>query len=165
MELCTGPKDLIERLELHGQATNLHTSGISQAVTAALFSAWEQNHGDSTRGFIDHCDFVRKFYEKQCQIFLRAADKHLKGLAEWNEPKAGMFVWLKLLGVEDSEAFINEKAREAKILLVPGRSFSPTDSTSSYVRATFATATEEQIDAALARLAQLLVTHRSYQTY
>jgi DNA-binding transcriptional MocR family regulator len=29
-------------------------------------------------------------------MFLRAADKHLTGLAEWSVPTAGMFVWIKV---------------------------------------------------------------------
>ena len=33
--------------------------------------------------------------------------------AEWDEPKAGMFIWMKLNGIEDTQSLIEEKARDA----------------------------------------------------
>ena len=32
------------------------------------------------------------------------------GLAEWHEPSAGMFLWMKLKGIEDSKVLIEQKA-------------------------------------------------------
>ncbi len=99
--------------------------------------------------------------------FMALAEKHLKGLAQWTTPTAGMFVWFKLLnGITDSQALINKKvprlsaffhflctgrsallctltqALEKKVLLVPGQAFSPNNELSSYVRASFSTASE-----------------------
>lgn len=37
------------------------------------------------------------------------------GLVEFSRPTAGMFVWMKLLGVEDSFALIREKAVAEKV--------------------------------------------------
>ena len=48
-----------------------------------------------------------------------AADRHLTGLAEWTTPTAGMFAWIKLNGVEDSEQLIMQKAIDEKVLMVP----------------------------------------------
>jgi kynurenine/2-aminoadipate aminotransferase len=67
-----------------------------------------------------------------------------------------MFAWLKLHGVEDSEKLIMERALEEKVLMVPGASFMPNLEASPYVRAAFSTATPEEIDTALSRLAKLL---------
>jgi len=48
------------------------------------------------------------------------ADKHLTGLAEWNAPSAGMFLWLKLLaGVTDADQ-IFELLKDARVVVVPG---------------------------------------------
>eukprot|EP00949_MAST-11_sp_MAST-11-sp1_P003677 g3677.t1 len=155
---CTAPAPLIERLELHGQATNLHTSGISQAVLAGLFDAWAtaDEFESGTDGFLRHCESVRRLYLERRDAFLASAEEHLSGLAEWVVPTAGMFVWLKLHGVSDTEQFINEKARDAKVILVPGTAFASDGGTSQYVRAAYSTSSPEQIDEALARLAQLL---------
>jgi len=67
-----------------------------------------------------------------------------------------MFLWLKLLNVTDSKALINEKARTAKVLLVPGEVFSATQSKSPYVRASFSAVSQENADIALERLGALL---------
>ena len=87
---------------------------------------------------------------------MASAETHLTGLAEWTEPSAGMFVWMKL-PVEDANSFIMEKARAAKVLLVPGQSFDPHDRPSPWVRAAYSTASNEEMDEALKRLAGLLV--------
>lgn len=67
-----------------------------------------------------------------------------------------MFVWLRLLGVSDSHALITQHALSAKVLMVPGTSFLPCGSSSAHVRASFSTATPEQMDEALRRLANIL---------
>jgi kynurenine/2-aminoadipate aminotransferase len=48
-------------------------------------------------------------------------EKHLVGKAEWSVPDSGMFVWIRLIGIDDSFQLITTKAREAKVLLVPGQ--------------------------------------------
>ena len=51
------------------------------------------------------------------------ADKHLTGLAEWNAPSAGMFLWLRLLaGVTDADQ-IFELLKDARVVVVPGVCF------------------------------------------
>jgi len=71
-----------------------------------------------------------------------------------------MFVWLKLLGFDDSKKLIEEQAVQAKVLLVPGIVFEPcpdaVGNTSPFVRASFSTASPQDIDTALSRLGQLL---------
>lgn len=150
----TGPKKLVDQLCLHTQAVNLHASGFSQIAVQKLFEDW------GIEGFEQHVDGVCKFYRSQCDAFQLAAEKHLKGLAEWSIPSAGMFVWIKALGVEDTLKLISEEAKEAKVLLVPGMAFMLDDSEkSSYMRASYSTCTPEDMDVALERLADILRAH------
>jgi aspartate/methionine/tyrosine aminotransferase len=66
---------------------------------------------------------------------------------------AGMFLWLKLTHVRDSRALIQEKARERKVLLVPGADFdSEQGAISSYVRASFSTASAVDMEEAVGQL-------------
>ena len=158
---ATGPKPLIERLQLHTQASNLHSCGLSQGIVSALFDEWALRHGgDAVRGFEARMEEVAAFYRARCDVFIAAAEKHLTGYAEWTVPSAGMFVWLRLLGVDDSHKLIAEHAVSAKVLLVPGTSFMPDASPSCHVRAAFSTASHEEIDEALKRLAALLRQYR-----
>jgi len=169
---------LIERLELHQQATCLHTSGISQAIVAALFDHWrdegkqkgcgsKKEGEEAWAGFESHVYSVNCFYGAQRNAILSSARKHLAGLAEWTEPTAGMFLWLKLLGVDDTMALIRERAVEQNVLFVPGSSFEPVEGESGgaegvvrpasrYIRASFSTSSPEEMDEALARLASLI---------
>ena len=68
--------------------------------------------------------------------------------------------WLNLLGVDDSATLITQHAVNAKVLCVPGFSFMPCGSPSSHVRASFSTATPEDIEEALRRLGRLLERRR-----
>ena len=93
-----------------------------------------------------------------------------------------MFLWLELLKVDDSLALITNKAVEAKVLFIPGQvsgvvdrlvpnyfaatkccvwaqiyqACSPTNSKSNFVRASFSTATDQEMDTAMQRFAKLL---------
>ncbi|ORY46995.1 PLP-dependent transferase [Rhizoclosmatium globosum] len=147
----TGPKPLVDRIVLHSQASILHASGMSQMMVYKVLEHW------GIEGFLAHTSQVSAFYENKGKAFMQSAEKHLKGLAEWVQPNAGMFVWIKLLnGVMDSSSLIKTKAVEKKVLMVPGFEFFPNPRTTPYVRASFSTATEEEIDIALARLAEII---------
>ncbi|XP_035408691.1 kynurenine/alpha-aminoadipate aminotransferase, mitochondrial isoform X2 [Cygnus atratus] len=100
---------------------------------------------------------VVEFYKTQRDAMLIAADKWLKGLAEWYPPAAGMFLWIKIKGVSDTEQLIMEKALQKEVLLVPGRAFNINSSEpSSYVRASFSLSSPAQMDLAFRRLADLI---------
>jgi DNA-binding transcriptional MocR family regulator len=67
------------------------------------------------------------------------------GLAEWNSPTGGMFLWMRVLGVKDSAAIV-DKALDRKLILVSGTFFTPTNEISAYIRISFASVTQEQCD-------------------
>ena len=152
---ATGPPKLIERLSFHTQATNLHNSGVSQIMVSKLMDHWGK------RGFDEHATKVAKFYCQRRDVLLASAERHPKGLATWSPPDAGMFLWLKLNGIDDTKALIEEKAAAANVLFVPGQSFDPLDRPSPYIRASFSTASDEDMDVAMERLAGLIVRETS----
>lgn len=148
--VATGPAPLVERLNLHAQATSLHSSGLSQMVAARLLETW------GAAGWDEHVRATSLFYMRRRDAFLRAADERLAGLAEWSRPSAGMFVWMRLLGESDTEELIMRRAVDAKVLMLPGRSFSPSDETGPHVRAAFSLASVPDMETALDRFAGLL---------
>lgn len=149
----TGPKPLIERIVLHSQATTLHPSGVSQAMMLALIEHWG---AESVDKFLAHCRRTALFYQQKRDLFLRCAEKHLSGLAKWNTPQAGMFVWIAIGGVNDSRDLIYTRAKQKKVLLVPGFEFFPNETRTNYVRASYSLSNEDQMELALARLAELI---------
>ena len=146
----SGPPELVERIQLHNQAAVICPSGLSQTVAAAILNEWGEQGWDA------HVATVAAFYKRRRDLFLAAAERHLTGLAEWTSPEAGMFVWFRLVGIDDSRALIQNEARDAKVLLVPGQAFSPSDSPGPFVRAAFSIVEEDQMDEAVSRLAQVL---------
>jgi kynurenine/2-aminoadipate aminotransferase len=109
------------------------------------------------QGLDEHTRSVAQFYCDRRDVLISAAGRHLTGLAEWVVPEAGMFMWIKLLhGVTDTTVLIEEKAAKANVLFVPGQSFCPLDQKSPYVRASFSTASDEDFDVAMERLASLI---------
>ncbi|XP_056614169.1 kynurenine/alpha-aminoadipate aminotransferase, mitochondrial [Triplophysa dalaica] len=147
----TGPKPLVDRVVLHIQASTMHTSTFTQLMISQLLHSWGQD------GFLKHIDGVIEFYRCQRNAILFSADKWLKDVAEWHPPMAGMFLWIKLKDIKDTQQLIMERALEKEVLLVPGGAFNINSSDPSpYVRAAFSLSTPQQIDEAFRRLADLI---------
>uniref|UniRef100_A0A3B3T5Y8 Kynurenine/alpha-aminoadipate aminotransferase, mitochondrial n=2 Tax=Paramormyrops kingsleyae TaxID=1676925 RepID=A0A3B3T5Y8_9TELE len=147
----TGPQTLVERVVLHIQASTMHTSTFTQLMVSKLLQDWGQD------GFLRHVDSVVEFYRKQRDAMISSADRWLKDVAEWHTPTAGMFLWIKLKGISDTQKLIMEKALEKEVLLVPGGVFNIDSSLPCpYVRAAFSLSTPQQIDEAFKRLSALI---------
>mmetsp|Transcript_15746 Transcript_15746/g.47233 ORF Transcript_15746/g.47233 Transcript_15746/m.47233 type:complete len:370 (-) Transcript_15746:1335-2444(-) len=151
----TGPSFLVEKLQLHQQASCLHASGLSQGVALAILNQW------GSAGWSEHVRLAAEFYRARRDLIVRLADKHLSGLVEYTVPAAGMFLWIRLTHVADSRALILQEAVSARVLMVPGALFQVNgQSPSSFVRASFSLATEAEMDTALQRVADLLRAHQ-----
>ena len=66
---------------------NLHSSSLTQAIILKLLQSWGYD------GFQKHTEHVSAFYRMKRDVFERAMQTHLSGLAEWTLPEAGMFFW------------------------------------------------------------------------
>ena len=131
------------------------------------------------KGWEKHVAEVQGVYSRRRDWMLGFCERYLKGNASWTAPSAGaplrlpialcnvhtlmvagMFLWLKLTHVRDSRALIQEKARERKVLLVPGADFaSEQGAISSYVRASFSTASAVDMEEAVGQLSDLWRLH------
>lgn len=119
----TGPKEVLDAIDLDTSSRNLQTSGTSQAIAYALLNKW------GVDGFLQHADNVARFYQvctttilflpplsqppnssnshvclfhsKQSRLerFESSARSILSAspsIASWVRPTAGMFLWIKL---------------------------------------------------------------------
>lgn len=59
---------------------------------------------------------------------------------------AGMFLWIKLIGIQDTRDMIMKKALEKEVLFVPGDVFQVNDGKSQFVRACFSMCSEEDMN-------------------
>jgi len=152
----TGPKEVISKMELAAQASIMHTPALIQVICSTLLTEWGQE------GFHEHILDVRKFYKSQRDTIVTAASTHLSEVAEWHTPKAGLFLWLKLKGITDTSALIEEKARQANVLLCPGNYFAVNEGKPNpYCRAAFSLATPDEMNEAFKRLAELIRSNQS----
>jgi kynurenine/2-aminoadipate aminotransferase len=144
----SGPKPLLERINMHTMVTNLQPSGVPQVMAYQLLEEWGYD------GFYKHIDEVAAFYKEKRDEFVECLEKRMKGRAEWVVPNAGMFVWLNLLGgITDSYDLVMTKCIKENVLAVPGMAFMPQGEKTQYIRVSFSNVSKEQMDEALRRLA------------
>ncbi|XP_064636608.1 kynurenine/alpha-aminoadipate aminotransferase, mitochondrial-like isoform X2 [Lineus longissimus] len=149
--VVTAPSFFLEKLVAHMQVAGMHADSLSQVVITKLFHQWGMD------GLLQHVNMVKGFYKDQKDAMILSAEKHLSGLAEWHEPLAGMFLWVKLKQVNDTNKLIMEKAIEKEVLLTPGNAFMINDQLPSpYLRAAFSLATPEKMDKGFERLSLLI---------
>lgn len=87
------------------QTSALHASSLSQAVVNELLKDWGHE------GFFRHVEGIEAFYRERRDALAEAAERHLRGLATWSVPKGGMFLWIKVEGVEDTWSMIMDKGQ------------------------------------------------------
>ena len=89
---------------------------------AAAELIWFDHACIGTIGMPIHC--IAYPYDSALLILTHwsVAEEHLADLAEWQEPQAGMFAWLKLCGgIKDADEIL-DKLKEEKVVVVPGSS-------------------------------------------
>ncbi|CAF3546391.1 unnamed protein product, partial [Rotaria sp. Silwood2] len=137
----TAPIPLWQKIVYHQQVTSMHASAISQMILLKLFEKWNLS------GFDEHLQSIMKFYENRKILMIDAINKYLKDMVSFHEPKAGMFIWLKIHGVEDTRKLIYEKVLSKEVLLLPGSIFFVDKSKNyPYVRVSYSLCALEQIE-------------------
>ncbi|XP_071118320.1 kynurenine/alpha-aminoadipate aminotransferase, mitochondrial-like [Haliotis cracherodii] len=144
----SGPKQFLEKF-IEWKDVNSFPNSLAETIVWKVL----QNMGHD--GFIEHGCRVANFYHKRSQRASRIAEAYLKGLAEWSDPVAGMFLWMKLLGVEDSRP-ICQKLIQKGAVVVQGHIFCPASVNSPYIRVSYSYASEEDLAKAFSWLADIL---------
>jgi len=148
----SGPRALIDRIEMHLDCSSMQASGFNQAIVFRLLNEYGQE------GFLKRGESVAKFYENRCNTMLRAAERHLTGVVEWKNPSGGMFLWLKMLTVNDTRKLVTgDLVLKKMVRLTPGNIFMCDDSKPTpFVRASFSWAKEEEMVEGFRRLAEVI---------
>lgn len=149
--LVASDDELFTRLVRAKQASDLHTSRLSQALVADLVDdpGWEQRLAD-----------LCAFYRDRRDTFDDALDRHLGGLATWERPEGGLFYWLRLSAPVDTRALLGP-AIERGVAFMPGEPFHPGPAGTGTLRLNFSHATPENADRGLAVLGALVAGTRN----
>ncbi|KAJ5700883.1 Aromatic amino acid aminotransferase [Penicillium malachiteum] len=159
-------EQIIERFLRNFEVSSQHPSGISQI---ALYKLLDEHWGHT--GYLDWLISIRMSYTNRRDALLHACEKHLpRDIAHWVAPAAGMFHWIEVdwrkhpdvaagKTLEQIEEEIFQSAIEQNVLLSRGSWFKADKSATMekmFFRATYASASFDRIDDAIARFAASL---------
>lgn len=138
------PKAIFPKLLQAKQAADLHSPGFNQRMVAEVMKD----------GFLDrHVPTIRALYKRQRDAMLTALEREMQGLGvSFNKPAGGMFLWLRLPEGLDAVALLPQ-AVERGVAFVPGMPFYAGAGDARTLRLSFVTASAEEIDTAIAALA------------
>lgn len=107
------PPNVIERLRVVKQTTDLHTGQLSQATLAEFMR----------RGLlVRHVALMRKLFASRLAALEEALVRHMPAETRWTHPAGGMCMWLELPpGLDANELLV--RARERGVVFAPGRYF------------------------------------------
>jgi 2-aminoadipate transaminase len=139
-------EDVIERLVLAKQATDLHTSTFTQMV------AYEMARG----GFIDeHVRTIRRAYRERRDAMLAALEELFPPAVTWTRPSGGLFLWLRFPETMNASEILREAIKE-KVAFVGGTAFFADGSGHNTARLNFSNADPGRIREGISRLAGVL---------
>jgi 2-aminoadipate transaminase len=140
------PSNVVDRLRLVKQATDLHTGQLGQAILAEYMR----------RGLLRrHLERTRKAYSARLCVLESALAKHMPHGTKWTRPEGGMCVWVELPpGFDANELLIH--VRERGVLFSPGRYFYLQNPMPNTLRLGFTGLNEREILRGIATLADVL---------
>jgi len=146
-----GPEHVIAKMTLARQAADLQTSSLTQHLVLKVLQG----------GLFDaQLPRIRDLYRAQRDAMLTALSRHMPGNVQWEAPQGGMFLWLRLPEGMDATALL-PLALQRQVAFVPGTAFYATaPAPRNTLRLSYATATPEQIDTAIARLGELFAAEQ-----
>ncbi|KAL6427421.1 hypothetical protein ACFW04_008748 [Cataglyphis niger] len=147
----TATAPLIASVELHLQSSHLHAPTLSQVILYNLLKIWGYD------GLMQHYMRLRYFYKNRRDVISMLAREHLNGLADFNVPMGGFFLWIKVREVKNTWKMIMQRGITDGVIMAPGAAFMKDSSKPcNAIRASFAKASYEEMDLAMRRLAQLI---------
>ncbi|ESO92952.1 hypothetical protein LOTGIDRAFT_202579 [Lottia gigantea] len=134
----SAPKPVIELLATVYQTSVLFPSQLSQVFVLSLLRHW------GNEGFLRQGERTAALLKRQANYILEAANKYLKDVCEWDEPKAGMFLWVKFKRLADASLVV-EKCKQRGVLIVAGHFAIPQVRVAPFVRLAFGMPTKEEL--------------------
>ena len=140
------PANVIDRLRVVKQSTDLHTDQLSQAAMAEF----------TRRGLlVRHVARVRKLCASRLAAVEEALVRHMPSETRWTHPHGGMSIWVELPpGFDANELLV--RARERGVVFAPGRYFYVQSPQPNTLRLGFSGVGERQIARGVATLGDIL---------
>ncbi len=140
------PVTLIRKLEQAKQASDLHTSTLTQMAVYEVIKD----------GFLsEHIPTIRSFYSGQCDVMLAAMTNYFPPSVTWTRPEGGMFIWVTLPKHIDSKQLLADAIAQ-NVAFVPGGPFYANDPATNTLRLSFVTVSPERINEGIEKLGNLI---------
>lgn len=145
-----GDNALIRALTLVKQASDLHSTRLTQLMTVKLLQSDQ---------FPCHMANLQHHYKQRRDVLAAALEAQLGHVAHFVLPEGGMFIWLEMPGI-DTDALANA-ALQHKVAVVPASAFLPPGAKSSAaLRLNFSHSMPGLLDEAVKRLLCAIVMTR-----
>ena len=129
----SAPKEIISKITVCKQVSDVHTNIWAQAVCAAFLERTDMD---------TYLDGLRAVYRRMAD----GIRSHFSGKVKWEMPQGGLFLWCTLPDDCDMPAFCTKAVKDYSIAVVPGNAFlvDETAPTSSF-RLNYSTPSDELI--------------------
>lgn len=124
------------------QATDLHTSSLSQALT------WHYLESGRLAGQIA---LIRDAYKHKCQVLCQHIESELGDHLTFHKPMGGMFLWAKFKYEMNTTEWL-KKTLNNGVVYVPGEFFYCNEPDHATLRMSYVSVTDENLKEAVARL-------------
>jgi len=140
------PPFLLHKVAIIKQAADLHASALSQSIVECYLGL------DRLSAQIEK---IRAAYKHKGEILAGLVEKELGDVISFDMPKGGMFLWARFRQPFNATEWL-KTTLEQGVVFVPGEYFFSDKPDRSTFRLSFATATEQQMQEAVARLRRSL---------
>lgn len=138
-------KEIIEKMIIAKQATDLHSNFLSQRIIHRLF----MDHDIES-----HINKIRLMYKQQKDYMIELIRKHFPEAIRYTNPEGGMFIWLTLPEHLDAHQLLDDASTQ-KVVFVPGQSFFVDGTGHNTIRLNFSNSPAEEMEEGIKRLGQL----------
>ncbi|MFD1956930.1 PLP-dependent aminotransferase family protein [Paenibacillus thailandensis] len=139
-----GPEPAIERLADIKMQTDYGSSSLSQHAVAEWLSGGR---------YEVHLSRVRDELKRRRDFTLAILERHFRDIADWNKPRGGFYVWLRLTKPVSVQRLFAQALAEG-LLLNPGYVYDRSDG--CHLRLSYAYASFDQLERGLKRLSHLI---------
>jgi len=140
------PDEVISKLALAKQGTDLHTATFNQVVAYEV----------SRHGFLDnHVKHICEVYSERRNVMLDSLAEYMPEGVTWTHPHGGLFLWGRVPESCDTTKMFPAAVRN-KVAYVPGESFHPNGGGTNTMRLNFSYCKPETIVEGISRLGNML---------
>lgn len=144
--IIVGNKEIIRKLTLGKQATDVHTSTLSQAIVDSYLR----------KGYLEpQLEKTIPLYKTKKDIMLQKIEEYFPKNISYTKPEGGLFIWVSLPEYMNANEYFKE-AIDKKVAYVCGNAFYADGSGNNTLRLNFSNATLQQIDTGMKNLGDLL---------